>query len=633
MIAALFRTRALGLAVACACAAVAIGTPPALSWFPIVCAVLPALLGPRLELDRLAQAGLAIGAMVLGVLVPRLAGGPPTARLDLLSDRTLLLVLPMVSVAAARALVVRPVYGARVTVAATVVALTGAGRAMTGPVYVVLFCLAIVFGLFALRVEDPARPAARELRAPHVGSLAFMAVVSVGSMIGLSRALPPLHDALIARLAARWEQMGRTGLSENMRLGALEGMLQSDEVVLRVRGEAPPLLRGVVLVQYLAQQWNGMPNMPPREVVETKTAPVDPAGYVELEHASDPRRYFVPLGATDVVTSTGVMQRDVMQSLYASAGFAAKRVWFKAGDDTGPMPLSPAAQELMFPQSIAPALQTTLASWGVSDQSPRERIAIIEERLRADFKYSLEFEADSRIDPVVEFLTIRRTGHCEYFASAMALLARAARVPSRVVAGYRASEVSPFGYTIVRERDAHSWVEVWIDDRWQTVDPTPAASFTAPERMKTPALSAFVDALRTAWNAADDWLGQRSPFELSLMLVGLFAVLILYRTLRARRGPARSTSGPIDEPLPAFSELVRALEERGIAREPSLTIGALADRLRRTERVAPAARDEVILAMQRYEALRYGRVGDEQEVAGLLRRAARAVGGSAARAE
>jgi transglutaminase-like putative cysteine protease len=629
MIAAFVRSRAVSLAVACAAAAVAVGSPPSTAWFPVLCAILPLLLGPRLELDRLAQAGLAIGAMVLGVLVPRLAGGPPaSARADLLSDRTLLLVMPMVAVAAARAMVSRPVYGARVTVAAAIVALTGAGRALIGWPYVVLFSLSLGFSLFALRVEDQARPAARELSPKHLIAIGFVALVSLSSMFGLSRALPPLHDALIARLSARWEQMGRTGLSENMQLGALEGMLQSDEVVLRVRGEAPPLLRSVVLVQYIARQWNAMSEIPPREVAETKTRPDDPAAFVEIEHAKEPRRYSLPLGASDVVVSTGVLQRDVLGLHYPPAGFGAKRVWFKLGEPDTAVPVGPGPQDLRFPESVAPTLHATLASWGVDDQPPRERVAIIEERLRGDFTYSLDFDADSRMEPMVEFLTVRRSGHCEYFASAMALLARAARVPSRVVAGYRVSEVSPFGYSIVRERDAHSWVEVWLDGRWQTVDATPAASETDPSRLKTPTTSALLDALRTAWEAVDDWLGERTPFELALMLVGLFAVLILYRTLRGRRVAAKPRSGPVDPPLPAFAELVRALEAKGIAREPSLTIGGFADRLRQTERIDPAARDQAILAMQEYETLRYGAKGDEGAVAGLLERAARAVGGA-----
>ncbi len=627
MIADLYRTRSLALSVACACLAVALGAQQ-LAWFPIACAVGAVALGPRLDLDRVAQAGLAIGAMVVGVLVPRLAGGAPqsTSTLEVLSDRALLLVMPMIAVAAARSVVARPIYGARVTLAAVIVALTGAGRAMMGPAYVVLFALALVFGFSALRAEDSVRAAVREMRARHVGSVAFLMLLAAVTTAGLSRALPSLHDALIARMTARWAQ-SRTGFSDTMQLGALEGMLQNDKVIMRVRGDAPDLLRGVVLVHYAAEQWTGPSMTPPREVVETGLRPAEPWRYVELEHASEPRRYFLPLGATDIIVATGVVQRDVFQTMHPPAGFGAKRVWFLAGDATGPQPRPPDIAELSFPLHLAPALQGLLAKWGVDDQPAAERVAIIEERLRTEYTYSLHFDREPGVDAMLDFLTRKKEGHCEYFASAAALLARASRIPSRVVAGYRVGEVSPFGYRIVRERDAHSWVEVWVDDQWRTVDPTPPSSGLDPARVETPTFAALIDALRTGWEAVDDWLGARTPFELSLILVGLFAALILYRTLRARRGPATGVAQVVDRPLPAFADLLTALEKRGIPLEPSLTALRLARRVAASERVAPSARAEIAEAIERYAALRYGKLGDESEVVERLRSATRAAGG------
>jgi transglutaminase-like putative cysteine protease len=605
-----------------------LGSSEVVALFPLACAAVVVLVGPRLELDRLAQAGLAIGAMVLGVLVPRLAGGPTAgAEGAFLSDRTLLLVMPMVAVATARGLVKNPVYGARVTLAAVLVAFTGAGRAMLGPAYVGLFVGGILLGLYALRVEDRARPPARALGALHVGGLLFLVVAGMSMVASLSAALPPLHDALMARIIARW-QASRTGFTDSMALGSLGGMLQSNDVVMRVRGPAPPLVRGVVLVDYTAGQWNAMREMPPREIVETAAAPDDPTQYVEIEHASDPRRYFLPLGARDVIISSRVAQRDVTQVFQPSAGFAAKRVWF-ARDGEGPPPQAPGPEDLTSPFSLGPTLQATLASWGVHDQPPRERIEMIAERLRSDFTYSLDFDRSTGRDPIIDFLTENRQGHCEYFASAMVLLARAARVPARVVAGYRVQEVSPFGYHIVRERDAHSWAEVWIDDRWQTIDPTPGAPFEDPARAQTPTLSALFDALSTAWEVVDDWLGRRTPFELSLMLIGLFAALILYRTLRAVRAPKRALGGVVDPPLPAFVELARALERRGLRRDPSLTLRRLAERVATAGEVPEPARGPATAAIRSYEALRYGRKGDPGEVERRLREAARAIGPAA----
>ncbi len=632
MIGELFRSRALAFSVLAACVAVALGSPIAVAALAIACGVAAVIFASQLETDRVGQAALAIGAMVLGVLVPRLAGGAgPGESEGAISSRTLLLVMPMVTVAAARALVKNPVYGARVTLAAVLVALTGAGRGMLGATYVVLFVVAILFGLLALRAEDPARPGFRQLRVPHAIALGFIGVTSVITVLALARVLPPLHDALIARIIARW-QANRTGFSDTMALGSLDGMLQSNDVVMRIRGPGrpPPLVRGVVLVNYTAGFWSGSRNLPPREVVETAAAPSEPERYFEIEHASDPQRYFLPLGASDVFVSSRVFQRDRQQVYQSSTGFPAKRVWFIGDEPTSQVPIEPMEEDFEIPGTLSPTLQATLAGWNVFEQPEKERIRLIAEHLRSDYQYSLTFERDRRRDPVADFLTENKLGHCEYFASAMVLLARAARVPARVVAGYRVEEESPFGYYIVRERDAHSWAEVWIDGAWHAVDSTPPSGAADASRAETPLLSALADGLRTVWEAIDDWLGRRSPFELSLMLVGLFGALILYRTLRGEKAAAARSMTARDPPLPAFAELLRALEARGVARHPALTLGALAARVSSSEAVPGEARSEVASAIRVYERLRYGGEGDPTAIEARLRAAAQAVGATAA---
>lgn len=98
-----------------------------------------------------------------------------------------------------------------------------------------------------------------------------------------------------------------------------------------------------------------------------------------------------------------------------------------------------------------------------------------------DFGYSLSPRVDDySIDPVEDFLINRKTGHCEYFASAYALMMQSVGVPARLVNGYKGfEENSVNGQFEVKQKHAHSWVEVWLDDHWETVDPTPAAARNA----------------------------------------------------------------------------------------------------------------------------------------------------------
>nr|WP_233158802.1 DUF3488 and transglutaminase-like domain-containing protein [Chromobacterium sp. ASV5] len=87
-------------------------------------------------------------------------------------------------------------------------------------------------------------------------------------------------------------------------------------------------------------------------------------------------------------------------------------------------------------------------------------------------------------EAIDQFLFSSRQGFCEHYASALAFLARAAGLPSRVVLGYQGAEFNPVGgFWQVRSSDAHAWVEVWLAERgeWLRVDPT---AMVSPQRVE-----------------------------------------------------------------------------------------------------------------------------------------------------
>lgn len=85
--------------------------------------------------------------------------------------------------------------------------------------------------------------------------------------------------------------------------------------------------------------------------------------------------------------------------------------------------------------------------------------------------------------PMDEFLFTTRKGFCEHYAGAFAFMMRSVGIPARIMAGYQGGEVSADGaYLIVRDSDAHAWVEVWLPEKgWVQFDPTGAV---APERIE-----------------------------------------------------------------------------------------------------------------------------------------------------
>lgn len=119
------------------------------------------------------------------------------------------------------------------------------------------------------------------------------------------------------------------------------------------------------------------------------------------------------------------------------------------------------------------------------------------------FQYSLAANViDDSVDPVEDFLLNRKSGHCEYFASAAALMLQAVGVPARIVNGYKGCEEnSVTGRWEVKQKHAHTWLEAYVHNRWETVDPTPAAA--REEGVAQPSTLSWWMDLKAAF--ADNW--------------------------------------------------------------------------------------------------------------------------------
>ncbi len=139
------------------------------------------------------------------------------------------------------------------------------------------------------------------------------------------------------------------------------------------------------------------------------------------------------------------------------------------------------------------------------------------------FTYSLrldEIQARRRpgVDPMEDFVSHHRTGHCQYFASALTLMLRSQGIPARLVVGYKGGEYNYVGdYFVVRQEHAHAWVEAYLapeeipadeicpEERhagggWLRLDPTPSSDEEAPRpSLFDRAIKSF-DYARWLWN-------------------------------------------------------------------------------------------------------------------------------------
>lgn len=164
---------------------------------------------------------------------------------------------------------------------------------------------------------------------------------------------------------------------------------------------------------------------------------------------------------------------------------------------TGNYPLDVQLEYLQLPMldPRIPQLARTITTKATNDY---DRAAAVERYLLTHFSYTLQLSKTPPSDPVAEFLFIRKQGHCEYFATSMAVMLRTLGIPSRVVNGFRPTEFNDVtSQYVVRDSDAHSWVEAFFPGYgWVSFDPTPG--ITTPHTAWA-GLMQYLDAMQTFW--------------------------------------------------------------------------------------------------------------------------------------
>jgi transglutaminase-like putative cysteine protease len=254
---------------------------------------------------------------------------------------------------------------------------------------------------------------------------------------------------------------------------------------------------------------------------------------------------------------------------------------------------------------------------------PYDKTLRIEKYLRKFFEYSLTPPASEYSSPYAAFLFDTRTGYCQHFAGAMALLLRFNGIPSRVAVGFATGELQRGSY-IVTTNNAHAWVEVYFPEvGWVAFDPTPGRNIPAPGGPSSSSagfINPFTDGGTTGTSSAtteapanrlpdkgvtntgSTGAGESTWAKVS-WLPWVLALLVLVvgwpvgRSLWRRRGLRRGSPA---QRLQASLCLLRiALADYGVPVSPALTTDETFRIIEAHLRVAPepefAARTEAIL--------------------------------------
>ncbi|PIP81697.1 MAG: hypothetical protein CO113_12025 [Elusimicrobia bacterium CG_4_9_14_3_um_filter_62_55] len=299
----------------------------------------------------------------------------------------------------------------------------------------------------------------------------------------------------------------------NTAIGKIGRIQNSDAIALRVfpgrkDGVVPPLLRDALYDIYASEKWFAsrpdFARLDASEPIGTwRLAGVEPSGEIvvakPMENGSG--ILSLPYGSARIA---GLPAEAVERSRFGvvrvtgGPGLATVRVGV-APDLAEEAP--PSEADLRLPDEEADALARIAGEWGLRGVAAEAAVDALLARFESDFRYSVYREGRVPDRPLEDFLTLRKRGHCEYFASAAALLLRASGIPARYATGFAVRERGRFepGF-VVRGRHAHAWTRAFVNGRWRTVDATPASWWGVENQRRS--------GLRPLWDAFS-WLRYR----------------------------------------------------------------------------------------------------------------------------
>ncbi|MBM4126113.1 MAG: DUF3488 domain-containing protein [Nitrospira sp.] len=329
------------------------------------------------------------------------------------------------------------------------------------------------------------------------------------------------------------ENVRTSGFSDTVDLGSIGPIKRDRSVVMRVELPDRPThevghfyVRGMAFDRYDGRSWanqlahrrNLSEDSPEMFTLRgSKSHQLLSRGaalhqHIQLEPLDTPVLFAAPF-AESVHGKFPAVQSDINGALYLPFP-SSTRIEYTAvsrpntisPDDSRPQPIT-------YPESfLRHFLQMPVQSDRIaklardiseSKQTVYEKAVAIQEHLSHNYQYSLDAPLAAQAHPLEEFLFVRKTGYCEHYATAMVMMLRSVGVPARLVTGFLATEWNEYGnYYVVRQQDAHAWVEVHLPQSgWVMMDPTPADGDSLAETL--PAwhrVQSLLDSARLRWN-------------------------------------------------------------------------------------------------------------------------------------
>jgi transglutaminase-like putative cysteine protease len=449
-------------------------------------------------------------------------------------------------------------------------------------------------------------------------------------------------------------QSASSGISDTLSPGDISDLALSDEIAFRVHyfGASPPrdarYWRGPVLDQFDGHVWR-------RSEAEFVAVPPLVADGIAYRYRMSLEPYPHPwIFALDWPThwdvSNAALTSDYMLLQPGPVSQAVDVVATSSTKMRSELPLSDSlrARDTALPAGRNPRTVEFARNLRRNHPDDGDLVRSVLDMLHEQAYYYTLSPPPLGLDSVDQFLFETRSGFCGHYASAFAVLMRAAGIPARVVTGYFGGSYNRYAdYWIVRQSDAHAWDEIWIDGRgWQRVDPTAAIDPRRIDRglqYQQSALSGAdidlrdtvpwltdlrlrFDALRQAWRERVLRYNQDSQQallarlnipnpdaqKLVFVLAAALGLALGWLTLQTRR---ELQFRPRDALVRGYDRLCARLGALGLPRHP---YEGAEDYARRVGTSRPDLAQGVVALCRRYNELRYGPTSSRADVKGFI---------------
>ena len=328
-----------------------------------------------------------------------------------------------------------------------------------------------------------------------------------------------------------------TGFSDRVQLGRIGQIQQSDAVVMHVQidgdkqGRYALHWRGVALANFDGRNWSNSreevvlapgadgefaiplfsQGVAQASLARTQSKPGTASRLIHYRVLMEPigtNIFFLAPWARRVSGAYRTLQIDAGGAVSDLDSQRSVSLYEADSDISTPSPeqlrgagdyLPPYAQFYLQLPALDPRIAQLAAQITGPNSNNYDQAAALEKYLKGHYGYTLQLPRSPIADPLANFLFERKQGHCEYFASSMAVMLRTLHIPSRVVNGFRSDEFNDVtGNYVVRAKNAHAWVEAYFPGYgWVTFDPTPGGAIGSPQGWGRAML--YLDAASSFW--------------------------------------------------------------------------------------------------------------------------------------